>query len=277
MVRASVTAFTALLSLAVTFLSADGAAIRGSVSLSALAPADEYFGRLKLSPFGIRHKVFSLKDDLHHARARPDAIEHDAELVEDALRDWTARFPHDPWIAATAWNLATLYEELPGPGAQGRAVNALQFVRDRFATSVYAHYAARDLSRGVGVRPWPRWATPAATPTAATPTAAAPSAATPSAAPTPYDAATLVAAVLAQHDLPAAITLETKFRALSKNGADPQYARAAWELAVLYQRLPGEEARQHAIRMLALLVDRYPGVIFGRWALRDLERGVGVR
>lgn len=256
MVRASVTAFTALLSLAVTFLSADGAAIRGSVSLSALAPADEYFGRLKLSPFGIRHKVFSLKDDLHHARAKPDAIEHDAELVEDALRDWTTRFPQDPWIAAAAWNLATLYEELPGTGAQSRAVNALQFVRDHFATSVYAQYASRDLSRGVGVRPWPRWA---------------------SADPAPHDATSLVAAILAQRDLPAAMTLESKYRTLSNGGADPAYARAAWELAALYQRLPGEEARQRAIKLLALLVDRYPDLVFGRWAMRDLERGVGIR
>lgn len=268
MVRASVTAFTALLSLAVTFLSADGAAIRGSVSLSALAPADEYFGRLKLSPFGIRHKVFSLKDDLHHARAKPDAVEHDAELVEDALRDWTARFPQDPWIAATAWNLATLYEELPGTGAQNRAVNALQFVRDHFATSVYAQYAARDLSRGVGVRPQPRWASASATP--------APFA-TPAVAATPHDAASLVTAILVQHDLQAAITLESKYRTLSNGGADPAYARAAWELAALYQRLPGEEARQRAIKMLALLVDRYPDLVFGRWAMRDLERGVGVR
>lgn len=276
MVRASVTAFTALLSLAVTFLSADGAAIRGSVSLSALAPADEYFGRLKLSPFGIRHKVFSLKDDLHHARAKPDAIEHDAELVEDALRDWTTRFPQDPWIAATAWNLATLYEELPGTGAQSHAVNALQFVRDHFTATVYAQYAARDLSRGVGVRPSPRWATANAT-SSPSPTATTPATATPSVSATPHDAATLVAAILAQHDLAAAITLESKFRTLSNGGSDPQYARAAWELASLYQRLPGEEARQRAIKMLALLVDRYPDLVFGRWAMRDLERGVGVR
>lgn len=269
MVRRAI-AITALLTLVTTFSSANGAALRGSVSLSALAPADEYFGRLKLSPFGIRHKIFSLKDDLHHARRRPDDVEHEAQDVEDALRDWTARFPQDPWIAATAWNLATLYEELPGNDAQKRALSALQFVRDHFGDTEYASYAAHDLSRGVGIRPWPHWATPANTATPA-------STATPAVSATPADPSSLVDAIRAQHDLPAAQALETRYWTLSHGGEDAAYARAAWELASLYERLPGEDARQHAIRLLALLVDRHAGLVFGRWAMRDLERGIGVR
>jgi len=48
-------------------------------------------------------------------------------------------------------------------------------------------------------------------------------------------------------------------------------------LAAVYERLPGDDARQRAIRLLALLVDRFPAQVYAAWAMRDLERGVGVR
>jgi hypothetical protein len=92
---------------------------------------------------------------------------------------------------------------------------------------------------------------------------------------TPNDASSLVASILAQSDAHGANTLEARYWALSKGGADPSYARAAWQLAALYERLPGEDSRKRAIRFLALLVDRYEDSVYGRWALRDLERGVG--
>ena len=240
-----------------------------------------------MSPLGIRHKIFALKDNLHHARAHPDSIQHDALILEAALRDWFTRFPQDPWLPATAWNLATLYEELPGTDAQNLAVSELDFIRDSFAGTPYAQYASKDLARGVGVRPWPHWAgtppvvarvtaSPSAGPTA---TAAASASAPPSptVAETPNDAKSLVAAILAQKDVSSAMALEKRYWTLSNNGANQEYSRAAWQLAVLYERLPGEDSRQHAIRLLALLVDRYSNVVYGRWALRDLERGVGSR
>ncbi len=71
--------------------------------------------------------------------------------------------------------------------------------------------------------------------------------------------------------------LADKFWSLSHGGTDAAYARAAWELATQYERLPGQDSRTQAIRFLALLVDRYPQQIFGKWALRDLERGIGER
>lgn len=294
-VRIPVILWIALLVLALS--SANGAA-SGPVSLSALAPADEYFGHAKLSPLEIRHRIFSLKDDLHHGRMRPDSIEHNAAFIDEAVHDWAVRFPVDPWLPSTAWNLATLYEELPGTDAQQHAVSALQFVRTTFAATPYAQLASRDLSRGVGVRAWPHWAgkpvevasakstaTPKVTATpspAPTRTGSAAPAATRSASPAPAataaNADALVAAILAQNkDVNAALALESRFWTLSKNGSDSAYMRAAWQLAALYQSLPGDQSRDHAIRLLALLVDRYPSAVYGRWALRDLARGVGTR
>ena len=58
-----------------------------------LAPADRYFGRLKMSILGVRN---SLKDLAARADAHPEDAEHiydKAVLVEDALRDWHAPLP----------------------------------------------------------------------------------------------------------------------------------------------------------------------------------------
>ncbi len=74
-----------------------------------------------------------------------------------------------------------------------------------------------------------------------------------------------------------AMDVEERFRRLSRNGTDPNYGSAAWELGVLYQLLPGEDARGRAIAILALVLNRYPSTKYGAWSLRDLERGVGVR
>ncbi|HEX3467011.1 MAG TPA: hypothetical protein VHT05_02805, partial [Candidatus Elarobacter sp.] len=77
-----------------------------------LAPADRYFGRLKMSILGVRN---SIKDLSARADAHPEEAEHvfdKAVLVEDALRDWHAHFPRDPWIPRYAFGLAQLYGKL---------------------------------------------------------------------------------------------------------------------------------------------------------------------
>lgn len=249
---------------ALTLSSPNGTAARGPVSVSDLAPADEYFGHMRLSPLGIRHTIFSLKDDLHHARRKPDAIEHDALSVQDALQDWSARYPHDSWLPGALWNLAVLYEELPGEDARTHAIAVLQKIRDDYSGTDFATNAKRDLSRGIGVRPWPHWA-------------GSPSP-SPSSSPI-IGADTLLPAIAAakKGDTSTAVALEARFWTLSHNGTDASYTRCAWELAALFESLPGETAQTQAIRLLAFLVDRYPDVIYGRWAMRDLKRGVGLR
>jgi hypothetical protein len=87
----------------------------------------------------------------------------------------------------------------------------------------------------------------------------------------------LLAITATNLDTTQALALESRFWSLSRGGADASYTRCAWELASAYESLPGETAQTHAIRLLAFLVDRYPDVIYGRWAMRDLKRGVGLR
>lgn len=248
---------------ALALSSPNGTATAGPVSISDLAPADEYFGHMRLSPLGIRHLIFSLADDLHHARRKPDAIAHDALSVQDALQDWSTRYPRDSWLPAALWNLAVLYEELPGADARLHAIAVLQKIRDDFSGSAFAANARRDLARGIGVRPWPHWAGSSPSPSCSAGSGAQ----------------CLLDAIAAtnKNDASASLALEARFWTLSHNGADGAYTRCAWELAARFKSLPGETAQTHAIRLLAFLVDRHPDEIFGKWAMRDLKRGVGLR
>lgn len=258
--------------------------------ISDLAPADEYFGKMRLSVVRMHHQVFALKDDLHHRRTRIAAISHEADDISEAYYDWAHRFPKDRWVPRTSWELATLYEELPGADARDHAVALLNFVRDHYGDSSFGGASVKELARGIGVRPWPRWASAPAPPSHSRIASAPRVASSPKVAEARViDAPTLLSTINAlESDLRtkrqsgdpayrAATNLEGAFRRLSRDGAVSDYDAAAWELGALYQLLPGEDARTHAIRMLALVLDRYSNSRYAAWSLRDLERGVGVR
>lgn len=252
----------------------------GQARVSDLAPADHYFGHTRISVLELRHRALALKDDLHKQRHRPNDISHDASALTDAFFDWSTHFPKDPWLPRTGWELATLYEELPGADARDSALQLLNYIPQHFPSSPFAQQSKSDLARGVGVRPWPRWAGPEPKVTAAAP---------PSAAPVVVAQATpdeLVGALLdlkrtsltnAADATAKAQQFETRIRSSSQSDDDARFAHAAWELATLYEVLPGNENRESAIKMLALIVDRYAGTRYAQMALEDLKRGVGER
>ena len=105
---------------------------------SNLAPADRYFGRLKMSILGVRN---SIKDLAARADTHPEDAEHifdKAVLVEDALRDWHAHFPRDPWIPRYAYSLAQLYGKLDMDDARVRRNDTLDWLIATFPESEYA-------------------------------------------------------------------------------------------------------------------------------------------
>ncbi len=156
------------------------------------APADQYFGRLRMSALRIRYEIAQLKSRYDNHKLLPEGASHLAGLTGEAYYDWAGRFPKDGWLGSTGINLAHLYEDLPGASARGAAMKALTFVRSHFGSTHYATQAAAELQRGIAVKPDPLWAvkmraTPSPSPSARpSPNASAsPGAtATPSPAPT---------------------------------------------------------------------------------------------
>jgi hypothetical protein len=74
-----------------------------------IAPADEYFGKLKMSILGIRNTIkdqgLKVDVDPHNAPSTSNAI----ALTEDAIRDWQHKYPCDTWLPGTLFALERFY------------------------------------------------------------------------------------------------------------------------------------------------------------------------
>ena len=86
-----------------------------------LAPADEYFGPLKLSILGIRNTI-------HDLGARYD-VNHDighqtytsAQLTERAIHDWEHRYPRDGQVPKAIYLIQRLYTKVLTQESRDRA------------------------------------------------------------------------------------------------------------------------------------------------------------
>jgi hypothetical protein len=63
-----------------------------------LAPADEYFGQLKMSVLGIRNELNTLERRAASGDPNVAAMSGKLAFVDDAMRDWRARYPRDTWL-----------------------------------------------------------------------------------------------------------------------------------------------------------------------------------
>ena len=122
------------------------------------APADQYFGELKMSALRIRYEIVQVRDRYETHKLLPEEAEHLLVLTEDAFDDWTRRYPGDQWIASTGYGMAKVYQELPGTDAQRRAVALFVFVKTRFPSTKYAELSRSALHHGIPVRTDPPWA-----------------------------------------------------------------------------------------------------------------------
>jgi hypothetical protein len=64
-------------------------------SIRDLAPADEYFGRMKMSVLGIRNALDGLE---RRAQSGDRNVTSMLALVDDAIADWRSKYPRDTWL-----------------------------------------------------------------------------------------------------------------------------------------------------------------------------------
>lgn len=119
-----------------------------SRELAKLAPADEYFGPLRMSGLAIRMRIDVLGRRYHARSESDDDLLHDAGDVETALHIWSGRYPHDTWLAPTAFHLAQLYAVIQTPVARVRASAAFRFVDASFGATHDAHLARLRIAQG---------------------------------------------------------------------------------------------------------------------------------
>jgi hypothetical protein len=109
-----------------------------SSAASKVAPADEYFGRMKMSILGITN---SIKDTgIREGNDPANASKYYSGLAytEEALEDWAHKYPQDSWIPRRAYDLSHEFWLMHTPAADAsaarcRAVLFTQFPHDRYA------------------------------------------------------------------------------------------------------------------------------------------------
>lgn len=98
-------------------------------SRSRLAPADEYFGRQKMSILGIRN-------ELRETLMRVDFSPQQASLqlraclsIENSLEDFGRKYPEDTWLPGMVRDLAGLYQRMHTRDAREHAAHFVAWAK----------------------------------------------------------------------------------------------------------------------------------------------------
>jgi hypothetical protein len=164
---------------------------------ASLAPADQYFGRAKMSIVGMHTTIVKLSERYHAREIDDTDLIHDAKVVEAALHRWHDIYPKDSGAIVTAFELEQLYQAVQSTNARSHATAVLKFIAKAAPKSPQAHLSRLRLAQGfpplvaetathATPNPYAREASAASpTPAAADATLATPAAAPPTPLPTP--------------------------------------------------------------------------------------------
>jgi hypothetical protein len=102
---------------------------------ASMAPADEYFGPLKLSIIGIHNSIRDIGLRYKYNSSIGAASYASAQLVESAVRDWAHRYAHDPQLPRNIYALQRLYTQILLQQSRDRAHVIAQWMALSFAHS----------------------------------------------------------------------------------------------------------------------------------------------
>jgi len=111
------------------------------------APADEYFGKMKLSFLGINN---TFRDQAIRAgdHTVDGSVISRVEFANDALRDWRRKYPLDPQLARSLFLGAIVYLKIWTTAAQTQAAALLIELRNKFPTTFFGKQARSSLQKG---------------------------------------------------------------------------------------------------------------------------------
>jgi hypothetical protein len=125
----------------------DGAAAPRTLA-SRVAPADEYFGPLKLSVLGIRNTI---NDTTVRMSAGVD--ENDTMrclgLVEASVRDWEAKYPGDTWLPRIVYSLHHAYRKVATRDSLLHSIDVASWLMEKYPASEEAKLVRAELANGV--------------------------------------------------------------------------------------------------------------------------------
>jgi len=115
----------------------------------AVAPADEYFGKMKMSILGIRNEIHDLTLKIGYEPAKAESFLGIANQTEDALTDWERKYPDDPWIPKTLFALGRMYSVVRWSNEMNaRAKRVMLFLHEHYAATWYGKQALQEIAEG---------------------------------------------------------------------------------------------------------------------------------
>lgn len=115
---------------------------------SAVAPADEYFGKLKMSVLGMRNTIADLGRRLEANPEKGESVFASTDYLEDAIHDWQKKYPKDTWLPRYVFNLAHLYSKVPSDEGRNRAKKAMAWLVAEYPHSPQAKLGKEELTAG---------------------------------------------------------------------------------------------------------------------------------
>ena len=127
------------------------------------APADQYFGRMKMSYLGINNTFRDAAISAGDHTTDPSIVSKVA-FADEALLDWARHFPHDPQLARTYFLGFQIDRKIWLKPNQERAWSDMNRLVQLFPTSYFGKLIKKDIAIGFTEHYYAE-ATPCATPT----------------------------------------------------------------------------------------------------------------
>ncbi len=104
------------------------------------APADEYFGRYRLSSLSVRNAIYDMTVEGNSPLALPLQAER-IEAVRSAIAQWADEYPHDPWLPSSMVKFSALLIAKQEPAYDPTALALLSSLELSYPQTWYARYA----------------------------------------------------------------------------------------------------------------------------------------
>jgi hypothetical protein len=111
------------------------------------APADHYFGRLKMSFLGVNNtlRFEALRAGDHTI---DPSIVNKVNYADDSLQAWAAEYPRDPQLAHSYFLAVLVYQKIWTKPAQERAWAYMQLILAKYPETYFAKRVRNDIAAG---------------------------------------------------------------------------------------------------------------------------------
>jgi len=114
---------------------------------SASAPADEYFGKMKMSFLGINN-TFRDENIIAGAYTVDPGIVSKVTFADDAMRAWMAKYPNDPQLARTFYLGIIMFKKIYTQQYQDKAWEYMNLIQRKFPSTFFAKQVKKDMALG---------------------------------------------------------------------------------------------------------------------------------